>query len=363
MAGGGGTRLWPASTDQRPKQLFDPLLGTPASSLLAQTADRLCGLVQPQDIWVVVGHDQLAGTRQALPETPAANFVVEPMRRNTAPCIALALAFIQHALGSDADDATLVVVPADHHVRDPEHMRDLLRTACLHAEVHHTVVALGIQPSHASTAFGYIERATAAAPSVTGDGDIAVFPAKRFVEKPNAATARKFVDSGVYSWNAGIFVMPLSRIDAELQRHCTALYAALQPVREAIEGQRDTALLVRDAYAKIAAVPIDVAVMEKQQDLRMIPASIGWTDLGSWRAVHAIGASDDNGNVCIQGPSASAVVMEGHDNLVWSQDATIGVLGVSGLAIVACGGRVLVCPLDRAQEVKALLDAMSDGVA
>ncbi|MBL4685971.1 MAG: mannose-1-phosphate guanylyltransferase, partial [Nannocystaceae bacterium] len=277
MAGGGGTRLWPASTDQRPKQLLDPLLGTPARSLLAQTAERLGGLVQAQDIWVVVGHEQLAGTRDALPEVPAANFVVEPMRRNTAPCIALSLAFIQHALGSDADDATLMVVPADHHVRDPQHMRDLLRTACLHAEVHSTIVALGIQPSDASTAFGYIERGSTAAPSVTGDQGIAVFPAKRFVEKPNAATARKFVESGVYSWNAGIFVMPLSRIDTELQRHCTALYAALDPVREAIQGQRDPAPSIQDAYAKIAAVPIDVAVMEKQHDLRMIPASIGWT--------------------------------------------------------------------------------------
>jgi len=368
MAGGGGTRLWPASTAPRPKQLLDPLLGaptddgTPSDTLVAQTVARLAGLVDAADVWVVVGHDQLEGVREALPQLPAQNFVVEPARRNTAPCIALSVAHIRASIGSDADTATLIVLPADHHVRQPHKLRGLLAAACAHAEAAHTIVTLGIEPDHPATGFGYLERMPTPLPAVEGDDGVPVFAAKRFVEKPDRATAQQFVDAKVYAWNAGIFVMPLSRIETELQEHCAPMWQALAPVRTALDGQGPDAVnaATRVAYRAVEGSPIDIAVMEKQADLRVITASVGWTDLGSWRSVHAIGTPDPKGNVCIAAPGAQTVVQDGEGNLVWSEDATVGVLGVSGLAVVASGGRVLVCPLDRAEEVKALLTRLDD---
>jgi len=353
MAGGGGTRLWPASVPARPKQLLDPFLAADGpGGLLAQTAARVAPLVPPADVWVVTTADQVEGVCAALPHVPRAQIIAEPFGRNTAPAIALAVRHLARALGPELGDAVVLALPADHHVRDESRFVALLRGAIAHAAAAHTIVTLGIAATRPETGFGYIERADARCAAVAGDGDVPVFPALRFVEKPDAATAAQFVAAGTFAWNAGIFVMPARRIAAELAQRCPAAWNALEPVATRDVPPAELAA----AYAQIPSAPIDVAVMERQADLRMVPADVGWTDLGAWSAVAELLAKDPRGNAVAADARGRVTLLDSDGCLVWSEGADVGVIGLRDVAVVASGGRVLVMPLAQAQAVKALVE-------
>lgn len=363
MAGGGGTRLWPASTSDRPKQLIDPLLrsagGTHRDSLLAQTVARLDGIVAPDDIHVVTTAEQAESIRAALPGLAPERLIVEPWGRNTAPCIALSILHLRATRGPRVDDATLLVLPADHHIGDVQGFRQLLTAACVHAEASRAIVTLGIEPDYPATGFGYLERADEPLPAVQGDEGTPVFMARRFVEKPDLERARSYLRTGRYLWNAGIFVMPVGRIATELARHCPQTWQALAPIGRVLPRDEDRVGRISDqAYTQVRSEPIDVAVMEKLEDLRVVPARVGWTDLGSWRAVYGMVQRDERGNAVITAPGAIATLVDVDDSLVWSEDAEVGVLGVQDLCIVISRGRVLVCPRERAQDVRMLVERL-----
>jgi mannose-1-phosphate guanylyltransferase len=352
MAGGGGTRLWPASTRMRPKQVMGLRPDRPGSpSLLGATVARLDGLIAPEDIYVVTARDQVESIRRAASSVLAQNVIAEPRGKNTAPCIALGIQHLRARLGAAAEAATLLALPADHHVLDAEGLRAHLACACAHAEHGNAIVTLGIEPDHPATGYGYVERKDEALPAVPGDGGIPIYPAERFVEKPELETARAFLAAGRFLWNAGIFVMPLSRIAAELAVHCPDTWSALEPAGEALaRGEHQAArTAIERAYVTVEAQPIDIAVMEKLEDLRVVPARVGWFDLGSWLSLHTALERDDDQNVVIGGAAVDST-----RTLVWSDDPSIEitVLGTTGLAVVASNGRVLVVPLDRAQEVR-----------
>lgn len=363
MAGGGGTRLWPASTPERPKQLLDPLLTSRSGSLLGETIRRLDGVVAPSDVYVVTTREQVDSILAAVPDLTPDRIIVEPRARNTAPCIALGVIELRARRGPRVDDATLLVLPADHHVADPEEFRRLVAAACAHAENGNTVVTLGIEPDHAATGFGYIERGERALPAVAGDAGVAVFAALAFEEKPDIERARAYLETRRHLWNAGIFIMPVRRIAAELERHCPQTWQALVGCRAVAEGvdPMDFDRALDRAYANVEAEPIDVAVMEKLDDLRVVPARMGWTDLGSWRALHGMVEPDAQGNVVITAPTGSATLCDVEGSLVWSEDGEVGVLGVRDLCIVVSGGRVLVCRRDRAEDVRSLVDLLRGG--
>lgn len=346
MAGGGGTRLWPASTAQRPKQLM-PGLPELGSTLLSATVARLEDLVNREDVWVVTTEDQVEGIRATLPFLRPEQIVTEPFGRNTAPAVMLAAIEVRARLGDDADDATLIALPADHFVGDAAGFRAHLSTACAHAEAADTVATLGIEPARPDTGYGYMERGPAPRGNVEGDGGIAAYPALRFVEKPDLETAREYLEAGCFFWNAGIFAMPLPRIERDFARLCPATWTALTEKTPA------------QAYAEIEAAPIDVAVMEKLDDIIVVPADVGWSDLGSWQSIAQSLPKDEAGNVVRSGDDARTAVIDATDCVVWNEDATVGVMGVSGLAVVAVGGRVLVCRLDQAQRVRAIVDALT----
>jgi mannose-1-phosphate guanylyltransferase len=356
MAGGGGTRLWPASRPDRPKQLLDPRLGSTGGSLLGDTIERLEGLVQPEDVHVVTTAEQFDAIRAALPAIEADQIIVEPRGRNTAPCIALGVVELRARRGRSVDDATLIVLPADHHVADPRGFRRFAAAACAHAEAADAVVTLGIEPDHPATGFGYIERDPRPLSAVPGDDGVEVFAARSFEEKPDADRARRHLATGRHLWNAGIFIMPVRRIAAELERHCPTTWKALNDARSAAADPERLA----EAYARLAAEPIDVAVMEKLDDLRVVPARIGWTDLGSWSALHGMVEHDEAGNAVLTATGTSATLLDVERCLVWSEDAQVGVIGVRDLCIVSSGGRILVCPRDRAEEVRALVERLRD---
>jgi mannose-1-phosphate guanylyltransferase/mannose-6-phosphate isomerase len=347
MAGGGGTRLWPAASDQRPKPLVPGLPG-PGETLLGATLARIGGLVDPGDVFVVTTADQAPAVRAALGALDAQQLIVEPAARNTAPAIALAVCVLRARLGPDAD-ATIVALPADHVVADRDALVRHLEAACAHARAHDTLATLGIEASRPDTGYGYIEHDATALPAVAGDLGIAAHRARRFVEKPDAATARAFVAGGRHRWNAGIFVLPLARVERDLARHAPRTWDSLAPVRAALAAGADPTAAMAVAYESVVAEPFDVAVLEKLDDLVVVPAAIGWSDLGTWASVAAALPHDASGSATHTGPAAATSLLDTHDCLVWNEDASVAVVGVSGLAIVVCGGKILVCPLDRAQ--------------
>ncbi len=351
MAGGGGVRLWPASTSSRPKQLLDPFLT--GRSLLRRTIERLRGLVELPDVFVVTTEEQRPAVLETVPELDPEHVIAEPLGRNTAPCIALGVA----RLREKQSDATLIALPSDHRVADPTGFARVLEAACVHAEQAQSIATLGIEPDHAATGFGYIERSTSGRDAVDGDHGIGVFAAKRFVEKPELARARAFVESGRFLWNAGIFVMPMRRIERELALHLpdlwTDLYATSARLTDApaVEVPR----LVHDAYQRATGTPIDTAVMEKQQDLLVVPARVGWSDLGSWRSIYDVAERDEHNNANVYG-GPPPVHVDASGCLVWAEDAQVAVVGASDLIVVQSGDRVLVCHKDQTQRVRAVVD-------
>ena len=355
MAGGGGTRLWPASSKARPKQLI-PGMPEPGSTLLGATVRRLEGLVSLDRIFVVTTREQVDGIRKVLPDLPADHVIAEPFGRNTAPCVALAAVHLSAHAGDS--NPTLIVLPADHYVGDETGFRNHLSAACAHAEAADTVVTLGIEPDHPETGYGYMERTEEALEAVTGDGGLPVFAAKRFVEKPDAVTASQYVASGRFVWNAGIFVMPLKRAVRDFATHTPETWTSLARVGEALAQGIDPGPAASDAYGEIEPAPIDVAVMEKLTDIRVVPASVGWSDLGSWQSIAAIARRDKMGNAKVDGDGAATQILDSEGCLVWNEDASVGIIGVKDVAVVVSHGRVLVCPLDRAQEVRAIAKAL-----
>jgi mannose-1-phosphate guanylyltransferase len=349
LAGGGGTRLWPASTPDRPKQLMDPLLS--GTSLLRQTIERVADLVD--ETWIVTTRDQAGGLGALARKVD--RVIAEPAGRNTAPAVALAVRHAESLHG----EATLIALPADHHVADPEEFRRHLAAACVHAEADLAIATLGISPDYPATGFGYIERSAEALPPREGDDGVTVYEATRFVEKPDLASAERFVQSGRFLWNAGVFVMPRERIADELARHCPAVWSALEPIVAALRaGDAAAAEGIADgAYAAANAAPIDTAVMEKLGDIRVVPASVGWTDLGSWQAIYELAAKDPRGNASVTG-GPTPVLVDSDGSLVWSESAQIAVLGLKDVVVVQSGDRVLVMSRAEAQRVRAVVDAL-----
>lgn len=364
MAGGGGTRLWPASTTDRPKQIIDPLLQN-SGSLIEQTVERLEGLVEPSDTYVVAGVDHLTALQERLPALGPDQFIGEPTGQNTMPCIALSVVHLRRRLGPDADAATLVILPADHHVTDAGAFRRHLEVAAHHARTHDTFVTLGITITRPDTGFGYIRRAETPLSGPPGFDDIPAYQAAEFHEKPDAATARTYFEQrdNLY-WNAGIFVVSLGRMAAALQEHCGPTWQALAPVDQALEQGEPGRIraATAEAYPKVEALPIDVAVMEKiaaAGGMRIVPAVVGWSDIGNWKAVHELLSHDGAGNAVATAPGAAAHLEDCQDTLVWADgSARVIAVGTQELAVVVHGDRVLVCPLDRAQELKEFLVAL-----
>lgn len=349
--------MWPASTPDRPKQLMAlrPDHPSRAISLLGATIERLEGVVDPKRAYVVATKDQAEMILRAVPSLGEDQIIAEPFGRNTAPCIALAVKHLRARLGERADSATLIALPADHDVTNAAAFRAHIACASVHAEGADVVVTLGIEPDRPETGYGYIERGREPLASVAGDEGIPVFEGLRFVEKPDIERAREFLAAGCFLWNAGIFVMPLRRIAAEFERHCASMWAALDPVQAALARSADEgAKAAEEAYAKIEPAPIDIAVMEKVSGLRVVPANVGWFDLGSWQSVHMALEQDERENVVVRGN-----VIDTTGSLVWNDDPTVevNVLGMKGVAVVASAGKVLVLPLDRAQDVRQLAKA------
>ncbi len=299
-------------------------------------AETIARLPDPTRAWVVVGERLLESTRAAVPELADDAFVVEPMARNTAPAIALAALRARRELG----DEVVAVFPSDHAVTKP----DAFRKALGHAEraaKDGAIVTLGIRPSRPETGYGYI-RYTA--------GDADVLPVEAFVEKPDLETAQEYVAAGNYAWNAGIFVFRPSVVLAEFERQCPEIHEQLQ----AIEAS-DADDAVHRAFEAMPSISFDYAVMEGAQNVAVVPAEIGWSDLGHWAALPEVREVDGSGNI----QHGDVILEDVSNSTVWSDSGRlVACVGIDDLVVVDTDDAVLVVPRSRAQDVRAIVAAL-----
>ena len=343
LAGGSGTRLWPLSRSHRPKQLLS-LEGE--RSLLQNTVDRLTPIVPPERILVMTERSHADGIREQLPEVPAGNIFIEPARRGTAGSLALAAAEIRRR----DPEALMASVHSDAYIDDAAEFRATLAAAFEAADATGHLVLMGIGPSYPSTQLGYIE----AGESLRAVGQYALRKVVRFIEKPELERARRFASSGRHFWNPGVFVW---RVDVILDE-----FARLQPaIRERIEqiarslGGADREGALGDVYPTVPEETIDVGILEKSDRVAVIPARFGWSDIGSWGELLELLPRDEAGNV-VRG---THLALGTRDSLVFATSRPVATVGLANMVVVETPDVVLVCPRDRVQDVKKLVERLA----
>ncbi len=334
LSGGAGTRLWPLSTRESPKQFLE-LLGEP---LFEATLDRLDGLAGVGKPTVVAGRDQLAVVEKGLAnkQIEATAIVVEPAGRNTAPAVVAA------ALVSAPDDV-LVVLPSDHVIADRVAFAEAVASAVEHAR-DGALVTFGIEPTRAETGYGYIKKG-----EPVGDG----FRVERFKEKPGADEAKELIADGGHLWNSGMFVFTAGSILEEATAHAPDV---LEGVKAALPADRTGRIELGEGFARVPSISIDHAVMEKADKTTVIPLDAGWSDLGSWQSVWEMSERDEAGNILI----GDVIAMGVSDSYVRSGSRTIAIAGVEGLVVVETPQVVLIIPKEKSQTVRDLA-ARSEG--
>lgn len=337
MAGGIGSRFWPMSTPGYPKQFVD-VMGC-GRSLLQLTFDRFQGICPPQNVWVVTSERYVDLVKEQLPDLPASNILPEPCARNTAPCIAYACWKIKKR----HPRANVVVSPADALVIDTAEFRRVIRKGLDYTRLSDAILTVGIQPTRPETGYGYI----AAGNRLATDKEIAVVDA--FKEKPNRATAEQYLQAGNYFWNAGIFVWNVHTVTAVMRVYAPAIaevFDSLYPhFYEPTEAE-----MVAKLFPTCESISIDYAVMEKAQSIYVLPASFGWSDLGTWGALRGLLPQDDQGNACV---GADIHLYESSNCVVHtSTPKRVVIQGLHDYIVAEREGTLLICKLDEEQRIK-----------
>jgi len=344
MAGGSGTRFWPLSRTKTPKQLMSVFGG---KSMLQRTVERVLPLA-PKRIMIVTNVHQAAETARQVAEYSSVpvDIVAEPVGRNTAPAIALAARMI----GYHDPDSTMIVLPADHYIRNEAEFCRIVKVA-VEATSSGSLITLGIEPTRPETGYGYIE------------ADFCDFcgtasPVRRFVEKPDSVKAMEFLEAGNFYWNSGMFIWKAAAIQQELSVQMPDLAAAVGKIAFVTDSWKLAALQPQiDAlYESIPAESIDYGVMERAVSVKVIPASFGWSDVGSWSALPEVIDADKNGNVSIA--TAGLISIDSADSLVYGNGKMVALIGVDNLIVVDTADAILVCRKDRAQDVKKVVETL-----
>jgi mannose-1-phosphate guanylyltransferase len=338
LAGGSGTRLWPHSRSARPKQ-FLPLGG--GRTMLQETVDRTLPIIPHERVFVATGPAYAELVRAQLPELPPENILVEPSGRGTAPCIGRAALHLRQR----DPDAVMAVLSADHRIERAEEFCQALLVGRMMAQQGH-LVTLGIQPTAPSTGYGYIRRGGL----LFQEGSHSVYRVDGFVEKPNVERAYAYVSSGEYFWNAGMFVWRADRILQELALHRPALAQALALIGAAI-GSPEQQRVLEHVWADVENVAIDVAVMEQTEYAAVIPADLGWSDVGDWASLADTLPKDGHGNAVV----GKYVGVDTRNSLIYGNGRIVATIGVEELVIVDTHDVVLICPRSRVQDVKAMV--------
>lgn len=343
IAGGVGARFWPKSRGRMPKQLLE-IIGQ--GSMIQNTVLRLQPVVPAERVLIITNAEQEAEIRRQIPAVPAANILVEPVGKNTAPAIMLGAEVLKKRAG----DRVMIVLPADHLIRDVPAFHDTLRRAVSVAEKSKGLVTLGVRPTAPETGYGYIQYdETATDNPYAKDG---AFPVRTFAEKPNLPTAMRFIESGDFLWNSGMFIWKCSAIKNAIAEQLPDLFEEFQRIRHLVDTDEYPRAL-EGAYKEMPSISIDYGVMEKAGHRYIIPVEFGWSDLGSWDEVYRLSEKDESGNA-VKG----TVFVEDVKNcqIVSDPSMAVAAIGVQDLIIIQTGDALLVCRRGKSQQVKNVVD-------
>jgi mannose-1-phosphate guanylyltransferase len=346
MAGGIGTRFWPLSTEEKPKQFLD-LFGE--RTLLQKSFDRVSNLVPPEKILVLTNAAFVSIVEEQLPEVPAYNIIGEPLRRDTAAAVGLAAALVRKRFGNPV----MVILTADHLIEPVDLFQKTVLSAARRAAVDGSLYTLGIEPTYPATGYGYLERGA----RITDDGGIEHFRLIRFKEKPNMETACRCIESGRFYWNSGIFVWTADAIWKEIEFHLPNHAKVLANATEHDQTPSWDHTL-KSAFESLEPISIDIGVMEKTSNICCVASSFSWSDVGGWLALKDYLAEDDAGNRC----RGYTVTLDAADNLVFCENPkeTMVLIGVKDLVVVRSGSMTLITHKDRAEDLKELVKNMGE---
>ncbi|MBC8287983.1 MAG: mannose-1-phosphate guanylyltransferase/mannose-6-phosphate isomerase [Nitrospinae bacterium] len=348
LAGGSGTRFWPTSREQSPKQL-QKIVGT--RTMLQNTVQRLLPLISIENLYLGTNHQQVIETLRQLEsyEFISDHLIAEPCNRNTALAIGLIAKLI---IDKDAD-AVMAVFPADHVVANPENFIKTLQKAEVLAEKGY-LVTLGIPPTRPETGFGYLQQG-----AEIEDG---AYKVERFVEKPDRPKAEQYLQHGKYFWNCGVFVWKASTILEELHKYAENIYSQLEAIAGCIQNAKAKPAYLelneagRDLFSSLPSLSIDYAVMEHSSKVALIPADIGWNDVGAWNSLDDVSEKDSKGNII----SGNVLVQDCNNSIVQAQNRLIAVLGLKDTIVVDSPDALLVCAKERSQDVKKLVESLNE---
>ncbi|MGP7817087.1 mannose-1-phosphate guanylyltransferase [Niallia sp. 01092] len=342
MAGGTGTRLWPLSKENKPKQFIN-VDGT--EPLLVQTVERICTLIPSKNCFVITNERYVQLTRETLKNhIPEENIIYEPLKKNTAACISYATLYLEKLLGN----GIVCFIPADSYVKDKDEYLQSIKNAYDAAENNHQIVIIGVTPSYPATGFGYIQVNPEEYKNEKGVSQVV-----QFKEKPNVETAQEYVQSGSYLWNSGMVVGELNAlrkgIEKFLPTHFQSLAAAV-----AHREKDDFQFLLAKAFTQLEDISFDYGVLEKTKDLLAVKGSFGWYDIGSLDSISIAIEGDENNNAVY----GKHVGIDTTNSIIYSLDNLITTIGLKDIIVVDVGDSIIVCPKDRAQDVKKLVDLL-----
>lgn len=339
MAGGGGTRFWPLSTKAEPKQFLN-LSGK--EILVNETIDRQAGLIDKDDIFIVTNESQASLMLERTEGRVLADHVLaEPAARNTAACIGYAAVEILEKYG----DGVMCVFAADHHIREEAAYLRVMREAVKTAEETDALVTIGIRPVFASTGYGYIKHAPLEGKSY--------HRVEEFVEKPDARTARAYLESGCYAWNSGMFVWKASTILRWYEKLLPDVAACLDSIRAALGTKREREV-IRQVYPTIPRISVDYGIMERARGVLMLEGDFGWSDVGSWDTLETVRARDAQGNIT----SGDTLLLDSQNCVVYAKHKLIAAVGMEDVVVVEGDNAILVCPVKEAQRVKQVVETL-----
>lgn len=341
MAGGGGTRFWPLSRQEEPKQLLN-LSGN--DLMINETIDRIRTVVEGEDIFIVTNQAQVPKMKTATAGRISEDHILsEPSARNTAACIGYAAFEILKKYG----DGIMCIFPSDHFIKNQQEFTRILQAAVRTAQTEDVLVTLGITPGFASTGYGYIKFDKAA--------EGVAKPVIEFREKPDLETAKRYVASGEYAWNSGMFIWKASTILRHFQELLPDVYTCLEKIADAMNTP-DEKRVIEQVYPTIPGISIDYGIMEKSRDVKVISAEFGWNDVGSWDNLGVLYDADEHGNVIV----GNQINIDTKNCISYAKKRLVTTVGVENLIIVETDDAILVCDKERAQDVKLIVDALRE---
>lgn len=338
MAGGKGTRFWPLSTEEKPKQFLN-LIGD--ETMIQMTVNRIKPIIPVERIFVCTGEQYVDLVKKQLPELPERNIIVEPEGRNTAPCIALSAFVIKRYYGN----ATMVVLPSDHLINNENEFRSIITNANQFVEANdEAIITLGMRPSRVETGYGYIKYS-----SIQQElNENKIIKVEAFIEKPNKKKAEEYLRDGSYLWNGGMFLWSANNILGEIKEYLPDTYMALKGIKEVKEEEIQQ--LINEKYKETESISIDYAVLEKSDDIYVIPSDFGWDDVGSWEALDRYREKDINGNISVGDTKA----VDGKNNLIVSSTHSVVVQGLSDIYVIENDGKILIGEKKNISKIKEM---------